>query len=150
MRENYRTLPGFGRIVAIDSTTLKGWTNGARATRSDPDAGWSVKGGSQGTKEYVLGYKLHLGVCAEYELPISANMSAGNVSDVTRASNVLRETRFTHRPFRPDWVLLDAGYSSGPLKSLIYRQYRARPMIRPKKNHPQMVKAWEWLKKQPG
>ena len=77
----------------------------------EPDGGWSVKTGTQGHKESVFGYKLHLLVDCEYELPIAANVSAGNVNDIKRASNVLREARATG-PFFPQFVLADAGYSS--------------------------------------
>ena len=129
VRKQYATLPGFGERVALDSTTLKGWVNGGRGKAVDPDAGWSVKKGTQGVKEYVFGYKLHLLVDCEYELPIAANVSAGNVHDVLRASNALSEARFTHSKFHPRYVLADAGYSSAALHRLIVRQYTATPVI---------------------
>ena len=129
VRHHYATLPGFGQRVAIDSTTLKGWVNGGKGKKVDPDAGWSVKKGTQGVKEYVFGYKLHLLVDAEYELPIAANVSAGNVHDVLRASNVLSEARFTYSKFHPRYVLADAGYSSAALHHVIVAQYTATPVI---------------------
>ena len=46
-RRLYDTLPGFGKSVAIDSTDIKAWSNGAKRGKqgkvSDPDAGWVVK-----------------------------------------------------------------------------------------------------------
>lgn len=129
VRHHYATLPGFGERVALDSTTLKGWVNGGRGKAVDPDAGWSVKKGTQGVKEFVFGWKLHLLVDAEYELPIAANVSAGNVHDVLRAPNVLSEARFTYPQFYPRHILADAGYSSIALHHLIVRQYAATPVI---------------------
>ena len=129
VRHQYATLPGFGQRVALDATTLKGWVNGAKGKRVDPDAGWAVKQGTQGVKEYTFGYKLHLLVDCEYELPIAANVSAGNVHDVLRASNVLSEARFTYPKFHPRYVLADAGYSSVALHHLIVGQYTASPVI---------------------
>jgi transposase len=126
----YQNIPDFGQSVAIDSTSLKAWANGGKKPVSDPDAGWSVKTGSQGKNEYCFGYKLHLLVDTEYELPIAANISPGNKSDVRIASRVLSEARFTYGKFHPEYIIGDAGYSSGPLHRLIKRQYRAEPMIK--------------------
>jgi hypothetical protein len=37
----YDKLPGFGKRVAIDASTLKAWSNGGKPVKSAPDAGWS-------------------------------------------------------------------------------------------------------------
>ena len=87
------------------------------------------RAGHPGVKEFVFGWKLHLLVDAEYELPIAANVSAGNVHDVLRASNVLSEAWFTYSKFHPRYVLADAGYSSVALHHLIVGQYTATPVI---------------------
>ena len=128
VRHHYATLPGFGQRVALDSTTLKAWANGAKNARVDPEAGWSVKKGTQGRTEFVYGWKLHLLVDCEYELPIAANVSPGNIHDSLRASDVLSEASFTGQ-FHPKFVLADAGYSSIAIDRLVKRQYWARPVI---------------------
>ena len=135
VRECYASLPGFGRLVALDSTTLKGWSNGGKIPKADRHAGWSVKLGTQGVKEAVYGWKCHLLVDAEYELPIAANISAGNVHDQKRASNVLSEARFTYSKFRPRYLMADQGYSGAPLDHLIRRQYLATPIILQNRSH---------------
>lgn len=139
VRRCYAEIPDFGKRVAIDSTTIKAFSNGAKKGKrgkvSDQHAGWSVKKNTQAKTEYVWGYKLHLLVDCETELPIAANVSAGNVHDVTRASNVLSEARKTYSKFRPDYFMADAGYSSNELRRLSYRQYRARPIIDPNRQH---------------
>ena len=119
----------------MDSTSLKGWSNGGKTPKSDRHAGWSVKMGTQGVKESVYGWKLHLICDAEYELPIAANVSAGNVHDQKRASNVLREARVAHSQFRPRYVIADKGYSGLPLDRLIRRQYSAMPIIQTNRGH---------------
>ena len=141
VRQHYATLPGFGKRVALDSSTLKAWSNGGKKPRySDPEAGWSIKKGTQGHKEFTYGYKLHLLVDAEYELPISANVSAGNVHDQARASNLLSEARFgTKGRFRPDYVMADQGYSGSPLIRLIRQQYWSRPIIQVNKGHKRLL-----------
>ena len=112
VRRNYAELPGFGQRVALDSSTLKAWSNGGKTPKADPDAGWSVKTNTHGKQEYTYGYKLHLAVDCEYQLPVAANVSAGNVHDVTRATNLLSEARFTEPTFNPRFVIADKGYAS--------------------------------------
>ena len=138
VRQHY-SIPGFGQRVALDSTTLKGWVNGGRSEPSDPEAGWSVKKNTHGRVEYTLGWKLHLLVDCETELPMAASISPGNTHDVTRASNVLGEARSTNSKFHPKYVLADAGYSSKDLFRLVPRQYRATPIIMVNKHHKRLV-----------
>ncbi len=121
VRRHYGELPAFGERVALDSTTLKGWVNGGKPRPSDSAAGWSVKKNSHGKTEYTLGYKLHLLVDCESELPIAANVSAGNVNDAKRASNVLSEARYTYRRFKPRATMADKQYSGRKLFGLIRR-----------------------------
>ena len=45
-------LPGFGETVAIDSTDLKAHSNGSKPVKSDPDASWSRKRGSNGKEKW--------------------------------------------------------------------------------------------------
>ena len=64
-----------------------------------------------------------------------ADVTAGNVSDVTRASPVLRQARVITGKFLPDYVICDAGYSSDALRFHIKRQYKAEPVIDPNPAH---------------
>ena len=129
VRQRMATIPGFGKRVAIDSTTLKGWANGAKAKKVDPDAGWSVKGGTQGVKEMVFGYKLHLLLDTESELPISAVVTAGNRSDTTHLPIVLEEARRIATQWKPDAVMGDKGYDAATNYAFIYDQMGAVPII---------------------
>ncbi len=138
VRRCYATIPGFGNRVALDGSVIKAWSNGSRPVKADPEAGFSIKTGSQGAKEITYGYKLHLMVDCETELPISANVSAGNVHDMVRATNVLSEARFTHSRFNPDFVMADAGYSGKDLFHLIRKNYSAQPIIRVNKGHKRL------------
>ena len=140
VRHHYAMLPGFGKRVAMDSTTLKGWANGGKPKKSDPEAGWSIKRGTQGThKEFTYGWKLHLLVDCEYELPIAANVTPGNIHDASKASALLSEARFHTKRFRPDYVMADAGYSGKDLFELIKRQYWAKPIIQVNKTHKRLL-----------
>ena len=137
-RRMYDRFPGFGKSVAIDSTDVKAWSNGGKLRKgrhSDPQAGWVVKRATDGNRKYVYGYKVHLLADAEYEVPISMTVTAGNIPDIKQASAVLRQARFTTSKFYPDYVICDAGYSSDALRSLIKRQYRAEAIIDPNAAH---------------
>lgn len=110
---------------------------------SDPDAHWSVKENSHGKSEYVFGYKLHLLVDCEYELPIAANVTPGNIHDSLRASNLLR-ARKTYTQFHPDFVMADKAYSSDKLLRTIKRQYRSQPIIDLHPMHKKLIRREEW------
>ena len=139
VRRHYRDLPGFGQRVALDATVLKGWSNGGKQPKADTQAGWAVKQGTQGTKEYTYGWKLHLLADCESEMPIAANVSAGNVHDSKRASNVLSEARRTYSRFHPQFVMADKGYATKALFGLIRRQYGSQPVIDLRVNQTKMA-----------
>jgi len=141
VRRRYQETPGFGRLVAVDSTTIKAWSNGGKPVKSDPEAGWSIKKGSQGVKEMVYGWKLHLLVdCGPGEMPIAANISAGNVHDSQRISNVLSEARKTYPRFLPRFVIADAGYSSKEIFHLIRSQFKSQPAIKLNPQHKTLLR----------
>lgn len=132
-RRCYKTLPEFGKCVAIDSTDLKAWSNGSKTNKSDPDAGWVVKGGTNGRKKFVWGYKLHLLVDTTYEIPIAGNVTKGNMADVNCATPLLTQARLTYGKFRPEYIICDAGYSSGRLRRDIRWHFHAQPIIKARK-----------------
>ena len=129
----YKAFPNFGKSVAIDSTDLKAWSNGGKERKTDPDAGWVVKGDTNGKRKFVWGYKLHLLVDTTHEIPIAANITKGNVNDVLHATPLLAQARLTHGKFHPDYIICDAGYSSERLRNLFRRQYHAQPIIKARK-----------------
>jgi len=150
----YEMLPDFGRSVAIDSTHVKGWSNGTKKGKrgtsntkrqkpkvgrvSDPDAGWVVKANTEGNIQFVWGYKVHILCDTRYELPIVVDTSKGNLHDVKKATPLLAQARYAHK-FHPKYVVCDAGYSSDNLRRVIKRQYRATPVIDPNPTHKKAV-----------
>ena len=93
-------------------------------------------------KEYTYGWKLHLLVDCEYELPIAANISPGNVHDSVRASNVLSEAKYTHRSFHPHYLMADKGYSGRAFISLVRKQYWAYPIVKINPQHRALANKW--------
>lgn len=145
-RSLYMTLPNFGKSVAIDSTDIKAWANGAKSKTTDPHASWGAKLDTAGKKKFYFGYKLHLLVDTEHELPIAASVATASIHDVRMASRVFSEARFTYSKFHPQYVIADAGYSSDKFRRLIKRQYRGEPIIKVNKRHKKslFVETKEW------
>ena len=114
---------------------MKAWSNGSKTKKSDPDAGWVVKGGTNGKRKFVWGYKMHLLVDTTHEIPITANITKGNTADVRQATPLLSQARCITGKFHPEYVICDAGYSSNKLHRVIKRQWRAEPIIKINKAH---------------
>lgn len=133
-RACYATFPRFGKSVAIDSTDLKAWSNGGKAHKADKDAGWVVKLDTQGKKKFVWGYKLHMMVDTLHEIPITVNVTQGNYADIRQATPLLSQARHMGIKFNPDYVIMDAGYSSRELRTKIKWQWHAKPIIKSPKN----------------
>lgn len=159
-RSLYASLPDFGKSVAIDSTTLKGWSNpskkghvatGARRQSpkvgkvSDADCGWSVKTSTRGNKVFTFGFKAHILCDTTYELPIVLDTTAGNVHDVKKATPLLQQARVATTKFHPEYVICDSGYSSQYVRQQIRRQYMGTPIIQPNSSHKKAVAEWKTI-----
>ncbi len=138
-RKCYETLPSFGKSVAIDSTDLKAWSNGSKKRKSDLDAGWAVKDGTNGKQKFVWGYKLHLLVDTAHEIPIGANITRGNFADINQSTALLTQARRTYGKFHPEYVICDAAYSSARLRKVIKKQWHAEPIIKSRKKNRWIV-----------
>lgn len=134
-RRCFETLPGFGKSVALDSTDVKAWANRAKKPCADPDASWAVKSTSGNLKKFWLGYKAHIAVDTDYELPIAMTVTSANVHDVKAVKPLLRQCRVALGKFGPDYIMADPGYSSDELRTHIHRQYGAEPIIKANPAH---------------
>ena len=151
-RTLFKRLPDFGRSVAIDSTDIKAWSNGAKKGKdgkfADPEAGWVVKTNTEGRKKYLFWYKVHILSDTEYELPISVSITSGNVHDSKEATPLLSQARTTYSKFNPQYVMADAAYSSDHIRRTVIQQYGARPIIDPNPAHKKATrltkKTKEW------
>ena len=122
-------LPGFGEVVAVDSTPVRSHCNPNKQPLSDPEAGWIAKGGSGKNKDWRFGYRLHMVVDASSELPISKKLTLAKVQDVQEMLPLLRETKKRLPWFDPDVVLADKGYDSGDNCYGIVKEFDASPVI---------------------
>ncbi len=138
-RKCYETFSEFGRSVAIDSTALKGWSNGNKKRKSDPDAGWAIKTPTKGKPKFVWGYKLHLLVDTIHEIPIGANITRGNFADIHQATALLTQARRTYGKFHPEYIICDAGYNSERLRKVLKKQWHAQAIIKARKREKRIA-----------
>lgn len=119
-------LPGFGETVAVDSTDVKAWANGFHQD-TDPDAGTGAK--KKPHTYYWYGYKVHLAVDAESELPLWFEITAANVYDGHHLAPVLHEAQHRFDWFAPRHVLADKGYDSKDCFGYVGDRLGAIPVI---------------------
>lgn len=108
-------LPGFGKCVAIDSTTVRTHSNPNRQPVSDPEASWTAKttaGAKEGKVEWRFGYKYHLVADATHGLPIAGFTTTASHSDFPTLPQLLDLAASTYAWFAPQHVLADKGYDS--------------------------------------
>ena len=147
-RKFYSILPGYGKLVAIDATDIKAWSNGRHRKPTDKDAGWIVKPDTNGHKKHVWGYKVSLLVDTTYELPLAIKVMTGNSADINAASPLLSQARWITNKFHPQYVIADAGYCCESLRCQIRRQFRSIPVIKVNAGHKRAVEKYpedaEW------
>jgi len=75
-------------IIAVDSSNFKAYANAFREVKTDKDAGWLRR-----RTKILFGYKLHLLIDAERELPIAFCITSANVHDSKVFRQLIRKTK---------------------------------------------------------
>lgn len=97
-----------GKVVAVDSTILKAYSRSYKDSEpSDPDAKWGYNPSNEG---WIFGYKLHMAVDAELELPLTYSVTPANVYDSVEYPNLLK--KLVKKGIKPEVIVADAGYDS--------------------------------------
>lgn len=131
-------LPGFGTEIAIDSTAIRTHSNPDRKSKvtglsSDPDAQWgvkhSVKSRATDSTEWFYGFKLHLTADANYEIPISFNLTPGNRNDSPELRAVMNQAYDTFSWFQPKTALADRGYDSAKNFQYLFVDHHVDPIV---------------------
>lgn len=129
----HEALPDFGQEVAVDATDVKAWANRLHEN-TDPDAALGAKPKS-GVLTYWRGYKVHLAVDADAELPVWFTLTPANAYDGAQLAPVLNEARSIFPWFQPTYVSADKGYDSREAFRFIGEDLRAIPVIDVQKTH---------------
>lgn len=124
-------IPGFGEIVSVDSTPVKTYSNPQRREIRDPEASWAVRGGKAGVlkKDWVYGFKLHLAIDAQTELPIGAAITTGSAPDGPQMVPLLFRCRSRFSWLAPRYVLADKAYDSGLIRMGVSEDLGASAII---------------------
>ena len=123
------TIEGFGKIVAVDSTDMHAYSNGARKRQSDPDASWSAKRGRNGKPRFWFGFKGHLISDANTDIPMWIQVTTAKIHDGRQSLPLLRATKRRLNGFTPDYVLADKGYDAGYLYKHVVEDLHSVPII---------------------
>ena len=129
----HQLLPGFGRDLAIDGKAIGAWS------RTDPEA-------SEGFKNYEgedeagdplqkiqswFGYKLHLIVDANYELPVAFELTGAKHGESPLLMPLIEKIKAEHPELHQGIATLaaDRGYDDGGDKAALYDDHAIVPLI---------------------
>lgn len=139
-------LPDFGEILAIDGKAIQSHANGKndiknkkRDDRRDMDADWGKKvykgnnkDGSAWQKVFTwFGYRLHLVIDANYELPVAFQVTKASCSEQLVAHEILTELEEEKPEIlkRCNFLCGDRGYDSTKTNERLYDDYGIKPVI---------------------
>jgi len=137
-------LPGFGRRLAIDSKAInshakknpkKAKEDGRRDT--DADYGKKTYKGKQEdgtlwkTVKSWFGYKLHIVVDADYELPIAYKVTRASESDMNQLLPMIAELKENQPSVieRAEMLTADKGYDSCDNNKKLWDEHKIKPLI---------------------
>lgn len=136
-----KLLTGFGRHLAIDSKAVPTWAKSKKDPDkcSDPDADWGKKS-YRGVREdgtawekvkSWFGYKVHLIVDADYELPVAYEITRASQSDQTYLIPMVEKLEKNHKELVEEAESLsgDKGYDSEANIQTLWDDYELKPVI---------------------
>jgi Transposase DDE domain len=129
--------PEMGQTVAIDGSDMPAYANGhkyignkngpLRTRFADPDAGWGHRSSISTRKGGAFyGYKLHMAICAQTELPLAWTVGAANDPERSEVASLL--DMVTGRRFAPGACVMDKGYDGQPMHD-VCESRNIRPVI---------------------
>ena len=137
-----RYLPDLGKNLAADSKAINsaGKPNKKdRDGRRETDADWgsktyqcTQKGGSLWTKvKSWFGFKLHLVVDADYELPVAWDVTRASQSDTTHLLPMMKDLKQKHPTIIEcaEHMFCDKGYDSAQNNRELFAEFGIKPLI---------------------
>ena len=137
-------LPGFGETLAIDSKAISSRSRKKSKRedidfRSEADADTGVKtykgkrkdGTMWETVKSWFGFKLHLIVDADYDMPVDFKVTKASASDITEGKAIVKDLA-SNRPWvldNAEFLLGDKGYDDTELITMLWDKYHVKPVI---------------------
>jgi hypothetical protein len=140
-------LPDFGKDLAIDGKAIASHARGKKKDeqqqppdgRRDIDANWASHGyggkdkktGKKKAAFSWFGYKLHLVIDSNYELPVAYRVEKASHGEVPQAYKLLDHLEAQHKELldRCSYFSADRGYDAGGLITRLYDEYEIAPVI---------------------
>jgi transposase len=137
-------LPGFGKNLAIDGKAIASLAKGENKNkeedgRRDLDANWGIKE-YKGVREdgtawskivKWFGYRLHMIVDADYELPVAFEVTKASTSEVKQAHEMIEKLNERHPELIEgcETLAADRGYDETKLYEKLWDEYKIKPVI---------------------
>lgn len=140
-------LPELGRTVAIDGKAIHSYGRPAKKGqkaktpdgRREVDADWGAKSSVQSREDgtlyeqvtYWFGYKLHLVVDADYELPLSYQVTKASRGEPPQARGLIHKLRKRHPEVLKNCrvAVADKGDDDTKLIKLLWDKHQIKPVI---------------------
>jgi DDE family transposase/transposase-like protein DUF772 len=126
-------LPGFGVELGIDGKKIKAYG------RKDEDADWAkqvykgVKKDGSAYQKVVswFGYRIHLIIDVNYEIPIEYKVTKASDCEVSKLIPMIENINKKHPEIieRAETIAGDKGYDCGNTKRILYEEYGIIPLI---------------------
>jgi hypothetical protein len=144
VREIKSLLPNFGEKLSIDSKAINSYANnrnknGEEDGRRDTDADYGKKNYQSKKEDGTLwtkivkwfGYKLHLIVDSEYELPVEYSVTKASVPDINEAHNLVDNLKEKRPEILDECDILagDRGYDDTKLINKLWIENKIKPVI---------------------
>lgn len=144
VEELYKIIVDFGKNLAIDSKAIPSLANYFNKNQT-PDGRRDIDA-DYGKKEYKgkrkdgsmweklvswFGYKIHLLVDANYDLPIAYSVTKASIPDINEAHKMLKELNDEHPEIleKCDTFEADRGYDDTKLIEKLWDEYEIKPVI---------------------
>jgi transposase len=99
-------------MVAIDGSIIP-------ANRDDPEAGW---GWDHIEKKHVYGYKIHVLVDTQSELPVAIIITKAGCHDSTQFQSLYRILKGYHTRFPTRFFIADKGYDASHIRQILQKE----------------------------
>jgi len=113
-----------GEVVALDSTTIKAYSQRSLDSKSGKSDREARVG--RGRRGFLLGYKVHTTCCATSELPLAFMVAPCNVNEERFIKPLLDKVKGLGISY--ETVLADAQYDSAKVRKTV-EEYGAEPVI---------------------
>lgn len=141
-------LPEYGKRLAMDGKAIKTHARprkknedelGEPDGRGDSDARWGAKaywvehkdGSKEKKVDWWFGYKLHLIVDADYELPVAFELTKAPEAEVVTGKKLIDGLNEAHPEIldRCEYLSADKGYDDTKLLARLWDQHQVKPVI---------------------